>query len=264
MENPKKQRFFVDLEEGGEIPLPLTNTCLKHIVDSMLDHSPLTGKFEAPQLLVEKVGHFLTELIIEGQLKPGQSLSEVDLNRRYGISRSPIREALRILEQKGLVASIPRKGAYVRQLTKKDVQEIFQVRAVLEGFAATQAVEKLTPTDMEDLASAVGSMRISANDNDFKSFLRHHYRFHRIYIVASGNDYLITLLDKILDQAVWLHQAYEYLLRSFQHSIEKHSQILDAFRKQSVHEAERIVAQHILAAAEPMSEHLPEVVDYGK
>ena len=220
--------------------------------------------FEPPMLLVEKATNFLTELIIEGQLKPGESVSEIHLNRVYGISRSPIREALRILEARGLVASIPRKGAYVKMLTKKDIKESFPIRAVLEGYAARLAIENFTKDDIREFTSTIEGMRTAANADDFKSFLKQHYRFHLTYIKASNNGYLITILNEMLNQALWLHQAYKYFQQNAQYSIDKHLDILNAFINKSKFDGERLVVEHILAAVDSIADCLSEVAEYGK
>jgi len=205
-------------------------------------------KFKPPATLVEKVAEFLSEMILDGSLKPGEQITEVDLNRRFGISRSPIREALRILEQKGLMTNIPRKGSYVRTVTETDIAEIFPVRAILEGFAARLSVPNLGKEDFEKLKVSIAKMKESANKDDFKSFLRYHYDFHRIFIKASKNKFLIKLLEDILNQALWLHQAYIYFHSTSQHSIEQHYEILRTFEKKDAKKAERLVVKHILNA----------------
>lgn len=221
-------------------------------------------KFEPPTLLTEKVTIFLTGMIIEGRLKPGEHLTEIQLNKRFGISRSPIREALRILEQKGFVVNIPRKGNYVRTVTKNDISEVFSVRAVLEGFAARLSTSNLNQEDFDKLEFLVERMTESANKNDFKTFLDHHYNFHRTYIKASKNGFLTKTLEDILNQALWLHHAYVYMQYTHKYSIEKHIEILRAFKERKAEEAERLVEEHILAAVGPIVKQLPKGASNAK
>lgn len=221
-------------------------------------------KFEPPTLLTEKVTIFLTGMIIEGRLKPGEHLTEIQLNKRFGISRSPIREALRILEQKGFVVNIPRKGNYVRTVTKNDISEVFSVRAVLEGFAARLSTSNLNQEDFDKLEFLVERMTESANKNDFKAFLDHHYNFHRTYIKASKNGFLTKTLEDILNQALWLHHAYVYMQYTHKYSIEKHIEILRAFKEREAEEAERLVEEHILAAVGPIVKQLPKGASNAK
>jgi len=213
-------------------------------------------KFEPPSLLTEKVTIFLSEMIIEGRLKPGEHLTEIQLSKRFGISRSPIREALRILEQKGFVVNIPRKGNYVRTVTKNDISEVFSVRAVLEGFAARLSTSNLNQEDFDKLEFLVERMTEAAKKNDFKAFLDHHYNFHRTYIKASKNGFLTKTLEDILNQALWLHHAYVYMQYTHKYSIEKHIEILNAFKKREAKEAERLVKEHILASVDPIVKQL--------
>ncbi len=213
-------------------------------------------KFEPPTLLTEKVAIFLTGMIIEGRLKPGEHLTEIQLSKRFEISRSPIREALRILEQKGFVVNIPRKGNYVRTVTKNDILEVFSVRAVLEGFAARLSTSNLNQEDFDKLEFLVERMTESANKNDFKAFLDHHYNFHRTYIKASKNGFLTKTLEDILNQALWLHHAYVYMQHTHKYSLEKHIEILRAFKEREAKEAGRLVEEHILASIDPMVKQL--------
>ena len=93
-------------------------------------------------VLGEQVSQILMETILEGVLKGGDKLVEAELQKKFGISRSPLREAFRDLEKKGLVVIIPRKGSFVRRITQKDIEENFPVRSVLEGLAAKEAFQK--------------------------------------------------------------------------------------------------------------------------
>lgn len=117
---------------------------------------------ETVKSLVEQICEALTNAIIEGRLKPGQPLTEQSLQKEFGVSRTPIREALRILEAKGLVTVIPRKGAWVKQIEKKDIEETFPIRALLEGYAAKVAVERMTPDDLDRMRRHLDEMERSA------------------------------------------------------------------------------------------------------
>ena len=109
-----------------------------------MESEKLTGKIKdlrfRPHVLGQQVSHILTEAILEGVLKGGDQLVEAELQKQFGISRSPLREAFRDLEKKGLVFIIPRKGTYVKQLSRKDIEDNFPVRAMLEGLAAQEPI----------------------------------------------------------------------------------------------------------------------------
>lgn len=203
-----------------------------------------------PVPLVEQISEFLTNAIIEGRLENGQRLIENDLQRKFGVSRAPIRESFRILEKKGLVTIISRKGTFVRKITQKDVEENFPIRAVLEGLAARMAISHLTLKDVEGMELALSKMTEAARKNDFKSYLKYHLEYHEIFINASKNDTLIGVLEHLRRQAIWFRFSYLYIQESFEYAIRVHREILDLFIKKDVDRLEALVKQHILIALE--------------
>jgi len=108
-----------------------------------------------PAVLGEKVSQILTDAILEGILKQGDQLVEAELQKQFGISRSPLREAFRDLEKRGLVVIVPRKGTFVKAITEKDIRENFPVRATLEGLAARQAFSNMTAKELKELRRAL-------------------------------------------------------------------------------------------------------------
>ena len=205
-----------------------------------------TPQYSVP--LVEQITDFLTNAIIEGRFEGGQRLVENELQRKFGISRAPIRESFRILERKGLVAIIPRKGTFVRKITQKDINEQFQIRALLEGFAARLAISELTPKDIEEMKLAFTKMKEAALINDFMSYLNHHTRYHEIFIYSCKNDTLIEILENLRRQAIWFRFIYRYFKESFDYSIRVHEEILDLFIKKDADRAEALVKEHILVS----------------
>src|SRR3990170_2242165 len=141
-----------------------------------------------PTSLVDQVVEFLTNAIIEGRYKSGQRLVENELQRKFGISRAPIREAFLILEKNSLLTNIPRKGKFVREINGKDIEENFIVRANLEPLAARLAVPHLGPEDIEKMESALSEMGEAARASDFQAYYKAHYEFHGIFIHASRNE----------------------------------------------------------------------------
>ncbi len=147
-----------------------------------------------PVSLVEEVSRVLREAILEGTLRGGEQLVEAKLQEQFGVSRSPIREALRDLEKRGLVEIVPRKGAFVRTISSRDIEENFPVRAVLEGLAAKEALDKLQPQQMRDMEGALEKMRGAVGAKDGKSYWEYHRFFHETFIGACGNQLLMGLL----------------------------------------------------------------------
>ena len=107
-------------------------------------------------------------------MKGGERLVENELRRSLGVSRAPIRESFRILERDGFITRVPRKGTFVRKITKKDIEENFLIRASLESLAAKLAIPHLSSGDITEIKEAFEGMKKTAEDNDFKSHLKYH------------------------------------------------------------------------------------------
>lgn len=198
--------------------------------------------------LVEQITEFLTQAIMDGQFTSGERLVENELQRRFGVSRSPIRESFRILEKKGLVQTIPRKGTYVRKITQKDIEENFPVRASLESLAARLALQHLQPADIEKMEYFFSRMVAGAKENDFKTYMKYHTQYHEVFIRASRNDTLIEILENLRNQAIWFRYSYLYVQESYAYAVKVHRKILDYFIKKDGERLERLVKEHILIA----------------
>jgi DNA-binding GntR family transcriptional regulator len=198
--------------------------------------------------LVEQISEFLTQAIMEGQFTSGERLVENELQRRFGVSRTPIRESFRILEKKGLIQNIPRKGTYVRRITQKDIEENFPVRANLESLAARLALPFLTAQDLEKMEACFSRMSEAGKHNDFKSYLKYHTQYHDVFIRASRNDTLIELLENLRNQAIWFRYSYLYVQEAYDYAVKVHRRILDDFKKTDADHLESLIREHILIA----------------
>jgi len=220
-----------------------------------------------PVSLVEEVSRVLREAILEGTLRGGEQLVEAELKEQFGVSRSPIREALRDLEKKGLVEIIPRKGAFVRSISSRDIEENFPVRAVLEGLAAKEALEKLQPEQMRDMEEALEKMRGAVEAKDGKSYWEHHRLFHDTFIQACGNQVLMGLLRDLRTHALWYRFSYQYYQEDLARSLAIHEKILELFRKKDPNksqELEVMVRVHIEEAMGRFLSYLEEQETKGK
>ena len=202
-----------------------------------------------PISLVEQITEYLANEIIEGKVKNGQQLVENELQRKFGISRGPIREAFRILEENGFLISVPRKGTFVKEIKQKDIEDNFAVRSHLESFAASLAVPFMSDADIKGMELALSGMRESARNNDFKSHLKHHGDFHAIFINASKNDVLIRILENLRRQATWFRFSYVHLTEEpFEYALSVHREILDLFVKKDARGVESLVRKHVVVA----------------
>ncbi|MGO0802558.1 GntR family transcriptional regulator, partial [Clostridioides difficile] len=142
----------------------------------------------------------LREAILEGKLKPGQRLMEVQLAEQLGVSRTPVREAIRKLELEGLVVMLPRKGAYVANMSLKDIMDVLEVRASLEGLAAYLAAERISDEDIKKLKDISEEFKKSTLESDVDALLKLDVEFHECIFKATNNKKLIQLINSLWEQ----------------------------------------------------------------
>lgn len=203
-----------------------------------------------PTALVENLARTLTEAIIEGVFKGGDKLVETELQAQFGISRSPIREAFRVLERKGLVEIIPRRGAFVKSISRRDIEEHFPVRSALEGLAAREACRRISDEEIREMEHCLALMKKAAAKKDAMQYFKEHYRFHEIFIQASGNQLLIGMLQNLRMHMLWYRFSYRYYQEDFSVSFRVHEKITALYRDRGTdpRALERLVREHIEVA----------------
>lgn len=211
-----------------------------------------------PEVLGNQIACVLTEAILNGDLKGGDRLVEAELQKYFNVSRSPLREALRELEKKGLVTIIPRKGTFVKRITRKDIEENFPVRASLEGLAARQAHPKITAETLAAMTQALSKMEDAARREDTRAYWTHHLDFHELFINASGNEILINLLKNLRMHSLWHRFSYRYYQENLQKAVAVHRKILDLLKNPEADpaEIEKVVRAHIDVALEKFMNYL--------
>jgi DNA-binding GntR family transcriptional regulator len=153
-----------------------------------------------PTSLREQVVEHIRQAIVEGQLKPGDHMVEVQLTEQLGISRTPLREALILLEREGLVATIRHKGTYVRSFSASDVEDIFSMRTTLENFAGERIIDELGASDYSKLERLIDTQQKFIDANDFKRVRATDMDFHRYLVVRSGHPHLLRSWSEIVAQ----------------------------------------------------------------
>ncbi len=196
---------------------------------------------ERHQTLRERILETIRDAILKGNLKPGEKVAEPELAERFGISRTPIREAFRQLESEGYLTVIPRKGAVVAALSERDVQEFYAIKSILEGYAAALAAANLSDKEIERLESVNDKLRKIAEERDVKSFYRVHNEFHEIFLRAADNHKLHELINQLGMKFNRLRMASLSVDGRMQISVEEHDRLLEAFRKKDGEAAERLV-----------------------
>ncbi len=203
--------------------------------------------------LVDQIANTLRDDILTGRFKGGEQLLEDSLKIEFGISRTPLREAFRILEKEGLVAILPRRGTFVKRITRQDIEENFPVRAILEGLAARLSYENLRDQDINEMEEVLEYMKEAAQRKDFIDYAKNHITFHEIFINASGNETLIALLHNLRMHTLWHRYTHHYYKEDFRNSLKVHRRIIDLFKEKKVPagEIEKVVRQHIEVALGP-------------
>jgi DNA-binding GntR family transcriptional regulator len=200
---------------------------------------------ENHQTLRERIVDTIREAIINGILSPGTKISEPELAERFGISRTPIREALRQLESEGFITVIPRKGAVVSTLSRKDVEDFYELKSILEGFAARKAVEKVTDKDISQMENLNRQLERLTKKGDLKKAFQIHSDFHHVFLSACGNDKLF-LMAKGLEKQFQRFRMSLSVPGKIEGSIKQHWEIIDAFKKKDRGLVEKLVRENAL------------------
>lgn len=195
--------------------------------------------------LGEVVFEYLRNAILAGELKPGERLMEVTIADQLGVSRTPVREAIRKLEKESFVIMIPRKGAYVADLTKKDIMEVLEIRKELEGFAAALAAERMTLAEKEALGRVVERFNESLVNMDKRSMIESDNEFHSSIFEATKNQRLINIIYDLHDQFQRFRLIYFNEFNNFKEIQASHNRIFDAIIKQDSANARLEAENHV-------------------
>ena len=195
--------------------------------------------------LREVVFQTLRQAILKGELKPGERLMEVALAERLGVSRTPIREAMRKLELEGLVVMVPRKGAQVASITEKDLTDVLEVRITLENFAIEKACTHMTEEDMDKLWLASKQFERAIQEGDLVRIAEADQAFHEIIYQASDNARLLQVLTNMREQIYRYRLEYLKDELSRDKLLEEHRRLTDAIRRRDAAQAQRISFEHL-------------------
>ena len=197
----------------------------------------------------------LREAILTGELKPGQSLIEMDLSRQLGVSRAPIREALRILNSEGLIETIPYHGTTVRRLSKSDIEEIYSMRSLLETFAVEQVIRARNPEYLQRLRDKVEQMILAGRDNNINTVNILDRDFHDALIDMSGHSLLLSMWQTV---AMKVRQVMALVNRrntDLTQIARNHLPLLEAMERGDVPRAVELLQKHIASAGDLAAEY---------
>jgi DNA-binding GntR family transcriptional regulator len=177
--------------------------------------------------LREIVYEELRNLILTGKIKPGTRMMEIELAEDMGVSRTPIREAIRKLEKEGLVVIEPRKGAYASEVSVKDMVDILEVRANLEGLAAYLAAERMTEPEKKALEDIKERFKAAVIEGNMADMISLDTRFHHMIVESSKNNHLIHMVEQLQELVLRFRYIYYKDFKRAEDMIPEHKQIFE-------------------------------------
>jgi DNA-binding GntR family transcriptional regulator len=199
-----------------------------------------------PIALYQQVADRLREAIYHYRLVPGQAIDEVALCEELGISRTPLREALKVLHADGLIDLVPRRGAFVKQPDATELDELFPVMAVLEGLAARETAQRLTPEALVELEAMHARLEDLAGAGDIDAYYDENFRFHEAIQRLSGNRWLQHLLFDLRGVLRLARHRQLTLPGRLLDSLEEHRRIMTALRQRDDEQADQAMQNHLL------------------
>ena len=207
----------------------------------------------APTALYQEVAERLRQRIFAHELTPGDWVDEQKLAEQYGISRTPLREALKVLAAEGLVELKPRRGCYVTEISRQDIDDIFPLMALLEGRCAFIAVQLAKPADIRGLKAIHEKLELAAKENRIDAFFEANQEFHRRIQELTNNRWLLSVIQD-LRKVLKLSRLHSLSLEGrLQQSLEEHRVIMAAFEAGDAQQAEKSMHDHLLYGREALA-----------
>lgn len=195
--------------------------------------------------LRDVVFNTLRQAILRGELEPGERLMEIALAQKLGVSRTPIREAIRKLELEGLVVMIPRKGAEVACITEKDMRDVLEVRGTLEELAVSLACRNMNEEIINELVMANKVFEAAVVSKDVVRITDADVSFHDVIYKATDNQRLIQIINNLSEQMYRYRLEYVKDARSHSILISEHADIISKLRSKDDEGAKLVMKQHI-------------------
>ena len=195
--------------------------------------------------LRDVVFNTLRQAILRGEMEPGERLMEIQLAQKLGVSRTPIREAIRKLELEGLVIMIPRKGAEVAHITEKDMRDVLEVRATLEELVVALACKNVTDEKLAELKAANKLFETAIVSKDVVNIVDADVHFHDIIYTMTDNARLIQIINNLREQMYRYRLEYVKDARTHSILISEHNDIIKQLKDRNVEHAKKVIYQNI-------------------
>lgn len=187
----------------------------------------------------------LRKAILKGELEPGERLMEKQLAEKMGVSRTPIREAIRKLELEGLVIMVPRKGAEVAMITRQDIKDVLEVRAALESLAVKLACQRMEKQSLNELMAVNDAFMGAARRGDVETVIKKDVEFHDAIYSATNNGKLVGMINNLQEQIYRFRVEYIRQMSDFDTLMAEHEEIVTAIAGHQSDKAQEIATRHI-------------------
>ena len=207
----------------------------------------------AQTALYLEVAERLRQLIFGHEMMPGAWIDEQKLAEQYGISRTPLREALKVLASEGLVELKPRRGCYVTEISRQDMDDLFPLIALLEGRCAAEAARRAKPADLRELREIHETLEAAAREGQINAFFEANQEFHKRIQELANNRWLLSVIQdlrKVLKLCRMHSLSREGRL---QQSLDEHRGILTALEAADAEKSEKLMHDHLLSGREALA-----------
>lgn len=204
--------------------------------------------------LHQEIANNLRAMIMSGELKEGDKIKEKELCDMMGISKTPLREALRVLSAEGLIRLIPNRGSYVTTPTFEEIKEMFDVMSVLEGVCARTAAEKMGSKDFSKLEKLHNKLEENFRRRDPKGYIHQNNSYHALVQELAGNKTLNQIVNGLRQKILLYRFQSLNLPERFEQSIREHRDLLAAFRNRDPEKAEKLMKSHLKKQCEALEQ----------
>lgn len=192
-----------------------------------------------------QIADMLRDMIMTGKLREGDKVNEGQLCENMGISKTPMREALRVLSVEGLIRLVPNRGAFVTKPEFEEIAEMFDVMSLLEGFCACEACQKMTPKEFAHLEKLHTKLEESYRRHDQEEYIHFNNQYHSYVQKIAGNRTLNQIVNGLRKKILLYRFQSLNLPTRFSSSISEHRELLEAFRQRNHSKAETLMREHL-------------------
>lgn len=218
-------------------------------MDDHRQETPMTALKPDPigrTALAVEISNRLRQMVLEGQLQPGAKINEKALTEQFGVSRTPLREALKVLAAEGLLDLIPHRGAVITRQSEAELAEVFCVLAALEGLAGELAAQNASDGTLQEIAEMTQALRRTFEEADRPTYFRINQAIHKTILAAAGNDTLLRSHELLAYRVQRARYQANLTAERWRAAVEEHEAITEALRARDAERSGRLMKDHLL------------------